>query len=75
MQDTYFDLYTYNESVEIVEMKYCGGWLIVDNGCLDWSTTITPMKETMYDKDTRRSEWMESMRKDVECTFVIIKEC
>ena len=58
-----------------MEVKYCDGWLIVDNGYLDWSTTITTMKETMYDKDTRRSEWMEYTRKDVECTFGIIKGC
>ena len=72
MQD-FFELYTYNKSGEIVEVKYCGGWLIVDNGYLYWSVTITPMKEIMYDKDTQRSEWMESMRKDVECKFAIIK--
>ena len=52
MQDNCFDLYIYNKSGEIVEVKYCGGWLIVDHGYLDWSATITQMKETMYDKDT-----------------------
>jgi Plant transposon protein len=34
---------------------------------------IPPMKEpTTYD-DARFSEWVESMRKDVECTFGILK--
>ena len=31
------------------------------------------MKETMFYKETRLSEWMESTRKDVECTFGILK--
>ena len=31
------------------------------------------MKNTLYISETRWSEWMESMRKDVECTFGILK--
>ena len=31
------------------------------------------MKNTLYTSQTRWSEWMESMRKDVECTFGIMK--
>ena len=31
------------------------------------------MKQTMYVTETRWSQWLESMRKDVECTFGILK--
>ena len=54
-------------------MKYRGAWLLVDNGYLNWGTTIPPMKNTIYQDASRWSEWLESMRKDVECTFVILK--
>ena len=45
---------------------------MVDNGYLNWEVAIPPMKRTMYITETR-SEWLESMRKDVECTFRILK--
>ena len=31
------------------------------------------MKHTLYIRETRWSQWLESMRKDVECTFGIMK--
>ena len=31
------------------------------------------MKQTMYISETRWSQWLESMRKDVEFTFGILK--
>ena len=57
----------------LFSVKYRGAWLLVDNGYLNWSTTIPPMKQTMLYKETRWSEWLESMQKDVECTFGILK--
>ena len=48
---------------------------MVDNGYLAWSTTIPPMKHAVTYKCIRFSEWLESMRKDVECTFGIMKGC
>ena len=47
--------------------------MLVDNGYLNWGTTIPPMKNTIYQDASRWSEWLESMRKDVECTFGILK--
>ena len=49
--------------------------MLVDNGYLNWGTSIPPMKNTMYQDASRWSEWLESMRKDVECTFGILKGC
>ena len=45
----------------------------MDGGYLNWSSLICPFKNTMSVKDTRWSKWAESMRKDVECTFGILK--
>jgi hypothetical protein len=52
---------------------FSGVWVLVDNGYLQWTCTIPPMKDPIYIKDKRWSKWMESMRKDVECTFGILK--
>ena len=32
-----------------------------------------PYEKTVYRNETRWSKWLESMRKDVECTFGIMK--
>ena len=45
----------------------------MDNGYHNWSTTVPPFKATTSRKEIRFSEWLESMRKDVECTFGILK--
>jgi hypothetical protein len=55
------------------DVNYQGAWILVDGGYLNWSTLICPFKNTMSVKDTRWSKWAESMRKDVECTFGILK--
>lgn len=47
--------------------------MLVDNGYLNWGITIPPMKQTLYITETRWSQWLEFMRKDVECTFGILK--
>ena len=47
--------------------------MIVDNGYLKWSVTVPPMKHTNFRNEIHFSEWIESMRKDVECTFGILK--
>jgi hypothetical protein len=68
-----FELYDYGEDNEVVKVKYRGAWLLVDNGYLNWGVTIPPMKETISRSEWRFSKWLESMRKDVECTFGIMK--
>ena len=66
-------MYERNASGEIITVKYSGPWLVVDNGYFNWSVTVPPITKTVYYNETRWSEWMESMRKDVECTFGIMK--
>lgn len=53
--------------------SFMGVWILVDGGYLPWSCTVCPIKETESIKATRWSKWAESMRKDVECTFGILK--
>ena len=72
-EDNEFTLFEYDALGNIVEVKYQGVWIMVDNGYLDWSTTMPPMKHGVTYKCIRFSEWLESMRKDVECTFGIMK--
>jgi len=56
-----------------VKARYQGVWLLVENGYLEHSTTVPPMKMTSAVAETRWSQWLESMRKDVECTYGILK--
>ena len=73
LQDVEFELLERNQSGEIVSVLYKGVWLIVDNGYLRWPISICPYKQTEMYKEIRFSEWLESIRKDVECTFGILK--
>ena len=58
---------------DIVQKKYRGCYVIVDNGYFNWSVTVLPMKHTQLLTEIRFSEWLESLRKDVECTYGILK--
>ena len=58
---------------DVVAVKYKGVWIVVDNGYRNWSTTVPPYTNSVLRKEIRWSEWLESMRKDVECTFGILK--
>jgi hypothetical protein len=71
--DAEFELLELDAMGNEVRVKYHGAWVLVDNGYLNWSSTIAPFKNTMSRKEHRWSEWIESMRKDVECTFGILK--
>ena len=72
--DFVFKLYEKNGNGQIKEVEYQGVWFMVDNGYLDWSCTIPPVKNATSYQTIRFSEWLESMRKDVECTFGILKQ-
>ena len=73
LSDVEFVLLEEDIAGNIVECRYKGTWLIVDNGYLPWPTTIPPFKQTANQREIRWSQWVESMRKDVECTFGILK--
>lgn len=67
------EMYDFNDDNEVIVKKYCGCYVIVDNGYLRWSMTIPPIKKTTLRTKVRFSDWIESMRKDIECTFGILK--
>ena len=71
--DFIFHLYEKDDKDEIVEVAYKGVWFMVDNGYLDWSCTVPPSANGTTYEIIRFSEWLESVRKDVECTFGIMK--
>ena len=72
-QDLEFTLYECNLDGDVNEIKYKGAWFCADNGYLNWACTVPPVKDAMTYQTIRFSEWLESMRKDVECTFGIMK--
>jgi len=63
----------YDQDGKLIGLKYKGVYVIVDNGYLDWSCTVPPFCVTNDMDEIRWSRWVESMRKDVECTFGILK--
>ena len=68
-----FTLRDFNSQEETIDVKYKGCYLIVDNGYLRWSITVPPIKDCNSRREARFSEWLESLRKDVECAFGILK--
>ena len=72
--DNIFKLLEKKTNGEIAEVAYSGVWFMVDNGYLNWSCTVPPVKNAVSYQTIRFSEWLESMRKDVECTFGIMKQ-
>ncbi|KAL3762008.1 hypothetical protein ACHAWU_002104 [Discostella pseudostelligera] len=73
LADISFQLFEYNDNGDTTPVKYSGGYVIVDNGYHDWSVTVPPISRTNVIREIRWSKWVESMRKDVECTFGILK--
>ena len=54
---------------EILAVKYQGTWQMVDNGYVRVPIAIPPLKNAVPFEELRWSQWLESMRKDVECAF------
>jgi len=68
-----FWLYGFDKDGHIEKQKYKGAWLIVDNGFQAWVVLVPPSKVSISRKEIRWSQWLESLRKDVECAFGILK--
>ena len=73
LTDNEFELLSYDKEGNVISVWYNGVYVIVDNGYLAWSCTVPPIFVTKKIDETRWSRWVESMRKDVECTFGILK--
>ena len=50
-----------------------GTYLIVDGGYHRWRILQCPLKHSSNKKECLHSRWLESVRKDVECAFGILK--
>jgi hypothetical protein len=73
LDDVSFGLYESDCDGRIEKVKYIGAWFIVDNGYLNWPVTVPPLKASTSRHEICFSQWLESMQKDVECTFGILK--
>ena len=77
-QVRYGDLYTNAEfKLQTAERKWIkekGLYLLVDGGYHKWRVMQCPMKHTNEEDETRWSEFAESVRKDVECSFGILQK-
>lgn len=73
LQDHTFELLERDKDGVVSSQKYRGPWVLTDNGYLSWSCTMAPIKQPYTYDQKRWSEWVESMRKDVECLFGILK--
>jgi Plant transposon protein len=73
-QDVKFTLFARTENgSSVCEVHYRGGWLLVNNGHLNWPTTVPPIKESVLCMEICWSKWIESLWKDLECTLGILK--
>ena len=73
LDDVSFELFAHDSDCRLKKLRFSGAYVIVDNGYLDWSCTVPPFGVTNNIDKIRWSKWLESMRKDVECTFGILK--
>ena len=73
LKDVKFQLYERDIHGNVIAVQYSGGYVICDNGYLRWSVLVPPFKVTNLETEIRWSKWVESMRKDVEDTFGILK--
>lgn len=61
------------ENADGTATEYTGLWFLVDNGYMPISVLIPPFKHCAFYDEERWSKMAESLRKDVECTFGILK--
>eukprot|EP00904_Undaria_pinnatifida_P003091 jgi/Undpi1/12783/HiC_scaffold_6.g02451.m1 len=60
-------------AVDGTEIEQTGNYVIVDNGYLPWGSLVAPMKCPLTNAATAWSKRLESVRKDVECFFGVLK--
>jgi hypothetical protein len=76
LQDVAFELYAWSGDVgssDVRSKKYRGAWGLVDNGYHRWACTQAPSKINNLLIEQRLSDWIESVQKDSECFFGILK--
>jgi len=75
LQDVTFELAEWSDGVgsDVQHQKHRGAWGISDNGYHRWTCMQAPAKTNSLIIEQRLSDWIESFRKDIECTFGILK--
>jgi len=76
LQDVEFTLHSWSGihgNSQLKETRCAGAWGLVDNGHHKWTCTQAPAKVNLLLTQQRLSDWIESYRKDVECTFGMLK--
>ena len=73
LDDVSFELFAHDMKGCLKKLRFSGAYVIVDNGYLDWSCTIPLFGVSNNIDEIRWSKWLESMPKDVKCTFGIMK--
>ncbi len=56
------------------EYIHRGLYLISDNGYHRWRALVCPIKESSVPDEIQFSKWLESVRKDIEGTFGLLKK-
>jgi len=69
LKDIEFNLFTVQGTLQ----RCKGGYFITDGGMPKCSIFVDPIKHPTSRKQTYWTEWLESVRKDVECTIGCIK--
>jgi hypothetical protein len=69
-RDVEYDLYRADGSVQ----RCRGAYIICDGGMPKHACFMDPMHHRSSRNEVLFSEWLESVRKDVECTFGILKQ-
>jgi hypothetical protein len=73
LDDVSFELLACDKMGSLKTLKFTGIYVICDNGYLHWSCTVPPFGVANNIEEICWSKWLELMRKDVECTFSILK--
>jgi hypothetical protein len=73
LDDINFEHVSRDKDGKVKTLHFSGAYLIVDNGYLNCSCTVPPFGVTNNTDEICWSKWLESMYKDVECTFGILK--
>jgi len=55
-------------------LKQKGAWILVDNGYPDWTILQCPPKYPISDREMKWGKLLESLRKDVERVFGVLKQ-
>ena len=60
--------------IDGIEIELSGAYILCDNGYHKWAVLMEPSKNSSTQEEYQWSEMVESLRKDIECFFGILKQ-